>query len=455
MIVTKFGDVYASAYALPLLKGDQPFETEFRPITAQVSGAGGEFDFYGADVFPIEPKKIDIKANLTATTYAGITTQIDNLRAALVAVGRSKLWFEMRDSASAVPIRWAYAKCISVKEDGEVAGKNYTDFPIKLTFLLSEGLLYGATQQTYGVATQYHRQIVNRGTYFYSPINLSALFGNTPVIYVRGRRVEGRLIPAPTPYWNWKVTGSTLRWWSQTYDGPAGGSTLAILSSALSVKAGAVNYYADTAGMALIALQTGQVAWLTTDINLYSGVTAGQGEYLEVSHIGGGNISAVANTTPIAVTTTQNHGLASNAVVVISGTGGVCDGAFIVTVTGLNTYTLNGSAAAGTASAGRWMVGGNITAITVAAPPVITTSVNHGLSNGAMVLITGAPVSGDYSCNGVWKISNVAANTFELFEEVTGSSHPAFNPSAYGGSGANYYPTAGATVTASWWEAFV
>lgn len=46
------------------------------------------------------------------------------------------------------------------------------------------------------------------------------------------------------------------------------------------------------------------------------------------------------------------------------------------------------------------------------ATPIVITATAHGFTNGDLVFIDG--VTGNLAANGVWKIANVAANTFEL-----------------------------------------
>ncbi len=46
------------------------------------------------------------------------------------------------------------------------------------------------------------------------------------------------------------------------------------------------------------------------------------------------------------------------------------------------------------------------------ASPIVVTSASHGLANGQEVTIWG--VVGNGAANGVWRVANVAANTFEL-----------------------------------------
>lgn len=63
----------------------------------------------------------------------------------------------------------------------------------------------------------------------------------------------------------------------------------------------------------------------------------------------GGVITAASNASPIAVTTTSPHGRATGDTVFIAGALGntAANGAWIITVTGANSYTLNGSAGNG------------------------------------------------------------------------------------------------------------
>jgi hypothetical protein len=62
-------------------------------------------------------------------------------------------------------------------------------------------------------------------------------------------------------------------------------------------------------------------------------------------------ISAIANTTPVQVTTSAPHLFSTADIVVLVATG-IIDGGWTITVTGANTFTLNGSSASGTSSTG-------------------------------------------------------------------------------------------------------
>ncbi len=54
------------------------------------------------------------------------------------------------------------------------------------------------------------------------------------------------------------------------------------------------------------------------------------------------------------------------------------------------------------------------------ATPIVITSTAHGYANGDWVLITG--VGGNTNANGVFKVANQAANTFELTDPLTGAN---------------------------------
>lgn len=54
------------------------------------------------------------------------------------------------------------------------------------------------------------------------------------------------------------------------------------------------------------------------------------------------------------------------------------------------------------------------------ASPIVITATSHGFSNGDLVLIGG--VGGNQAANGIWQISGVATNTFNLLDPVTGGN---------------------------------
>ena len=54
------------------------------------------------------------------------------------------------------------------------------------------------------------------------------------------------------------------------------------------------------------------------------------------------------------------------------------------------------------------------------ATPIVVTSSSHGYSNGDWVHIWG--VGGNTNANGIFKVANVATNTFELIDPITGAN---------------------------------
>jgi hypothetical protein len=54
------------------------------------------------------------------------------------------------------------------------------------------------------------------------------------------------------------------------------------------------------------------------------------------------------------------------------------------------------------------------------ATPIVITATSHGWANGDWVIIAG--ITGNTNANGVFKIANQAANTFELTDPITGAN---------------------------------
>jgi hypothetical protein len=74
------------------------------------------------------------------------------------------------------------------------------------------------------------------------------------------------------------------------------------------------------------------------------------------------------------------------------------------------------------------------------ATPIVVTATAHGFTNGDLVFIDA--VAGNLAANGLWKIANQAANTFELTNPVSGGN--AVGSAAYtsGGYAVNMGPSA-------------
>ncbi len=74
------------------------------------------------------------------------------------------------------------------------------------------------------------------------------------------------------------------------------------------------------------------------------------------------------------------------------------------------------------------------------ATPIVVTATAHGFTNGDLVFIDA--VAGNLAANGLWKIANQAANTFELTNPVSAAN--AVGSAAYtsGGYAVNYGPSA-------------
>lgn len=83
------------------------------------------------------------------------------------------------------------------------------------------------------------------------------------------------------------------------------------------------------------------------------------------------------------------------------------------------------------------------------ATPIVVTATSHGFTNGDLVSI--ANVAGNLATNGVWKIANVAANTFELTDPNTSTN--AVGSGTYSGSG-GYAVNLGTSASGDNWDDF-
>lgn len=82
------------------------------------------------------------------------------------------------------------------------------------------------------------------------------------------------------------------------------------------------------------------------------------------------------------------------------------------------------------------------------ATPIVVTSTSHGFSNGDLVFIDGHATN--TAANGFWKIANVAANTFELTNPVSGA-----NTTGNGVGGATGYAVCyGPSASGDNWDDF-
>jgi len=143
MIIARFGDTWSTAYEFAETQGDDVWSAERTAIIQQVGGAAGAYDFFGDANFPIAPLLITKKFTLSSSTYAGLETDLDTLRAATIAADKTKLWGERRGGKTSAYRRWAWAKCVKGPGTPEhYRDGNYIKAPVELQFLCPEGLWY-------------------------------------------------------------------------------------------------------------------------------------------------------------------------------------------------------------------------------------------------------------------------------------------------------------------------
>jgi hypothetical protein len=164
---------------------------------------------------------------------------------------------------------------------------------------------------------------------------------------------------------------------------------------------------------------TGRAVYLTNDYQRVGPDIRGNLLSVEKTTGTSSTIQNAINAGPIAITTDFAHGLINGQAIRVSGVQGnsAANGIFNVTVTGTNTFTLNGSTGNGdyVASVGdSWQLvtGGAVTGATNAGPIEINTGTPHGLNTGDRVRI--ANVLGNSAANGDWKVTRTSATTFTL-----------------------------------------
>lgn len=154
-------------------------------------------------------------------------------------------------------------------------------------------------------------------------------------------------------------------------------------------------------------------------------------------------ISAITKASPGEITTTAPHGLASGTLIQIDEIVGMTElnfngsNTYIVVSTGASTLTLTTltGTAVNTTSYNAYVSGGVITpSITIASatqadPVVITTTVDHGFSDGDRIYITGAQGMSELNGN-TYTVANATSNTFELTDadgdDIDGTGYNAY-----------------------------
>lgn len=165
MIIDRFGSTYASAFDLTNLQADDDWPAGRPPVISPVSGAGGAFDHYGVDNYPVSPLNISKAFTLSGSSYSNVGTLETALRASTISVGESKLWGLWRDGTTRV---WAWAKCIGLSMPRTSDGQ-FTTMPGELAFFAREGLWYSEVIQSTGdqayAASPFGFSVTNGGNY--------------------------------------------------------------------------------------------------------------------------------------------------------------------------------------------------------------------------------------------------------------------------------------------------
>jgi hypothetical protein len=140
VIIHSFGDSFGDL-TFSQTQAEDDWRTSRPPVQSQVGGASGAFDYYDDAAYPTLPTTVVKRYTIVGTGYINAGTVKEQHKAALLSVGRSKLWAHLRDGTGVAYRRWAWAKCIDFFAV-EVAGRQFTTYNIEAVFNLKEGLWY-------------------------------------------------------------------------------------------------------------------------------------------------------------------------------------------------------------------------------------------------------------------------------------------------------------------------
>ena len=113
MLIDRFGTAltYNDAFQLSHAGEVDDWTISAPPVTAQIAGAAGAFDFFGTAAYPFGPMTVNKSFMATASTWAGIETALDALEDNTIYKGEGRLWGIARDGTTHY---WTYAKCTAL-----------------------------------------------------------------------------------------------------------------------------------------------------------------------------------------------------------------------------------------------------------------------------------------------------------------------------------------------------
>lgn len=141
MRVVRFGNTYSTAYEFSNVNAEEDWGVSRPPVQMPVGGAGGAFDFYGSEDYPIRPLTIEKRFTIVGDDYEDVEDELDDLRDALFA-GLQRLWGERRSPGLFDYFGWAWAKCTNLVTN-EKSGGSKTTVDCRVTFNCPEGIWYG------------------------------------------------------------------------------------------------------------------------------------------------------------------------------------------------------------------------------------------------------------------------------------------------------------------------
>jgi len=151
VIIARYGATWVSSYTFGTYQAADNWQAQLLPVTQQVGGAGGVFDFFGDEQYPPAPLSVTKAFTVRGSDYNDVDDEIDAARAWTLGYPSSyepKLFAHNRgDGATAATRIYTPAKCIAFKAN-EMTGKYLTQ-RVEIKFYCPDGLWYGETEQLY------------------------------------------------------------------------------------------------------------------------------------------------------------------------------------------------------------------------------------------------------------------------------------------------------------------
>ena len=169
MIIAGFGATVGTMYTFPTSMMEDDHAATRPPIVQTLPMTGGVRDVRGNARNPRAAQLIGKSFIVAQYTDPWVTlgTALDALRAATIAIGKTKLWALMRDGT----YRWTWAKCVYFRAPEKVGQIHHC--PVSLKFKVADSVWYSEAAHT-GALVAWSNALTNAGNVA-TPVKVSLM----------------------------------------------------------------------------------------------------------------------------------------------------------------------------------------------------------------------------------------------------------------------------------------